>query len=730
MRALRPSALVVLAVASCGSDPPPAAGCETEGSCRPASCLPGEALVGAACIAAGLSSDRRCPPGEIELTDGGCQPPGVTEQGCAPGFVYDGDGGCRAVLPATPCPPGSIAQIGEAACSEVASCGSGSWGDIPVDAGTVYVDAAYSGPISDGSAQNPFRTIGEGYAAALPGAIVAVAGGSYTEDLVIGKPVALWGRCPSMVEIVGSDQAPGAVVVQGGAVGTSLRNMAVTGARIGVMVPAATGVLIERLWVHDTGGRGIDVESSLGAAEVTVRDSLVEGCAEAQVIVLGAVLEMQRTVLRNGSMSAPLVGRGLHATSYGGTSATVTLTGVALLDVREAAIVTDSSDLSADGCLIRDVHPNAQGSFGIGVVVTNDNGPRGRGTITRSTMERARGYGVFARGADVELRDVLIDDTLSGVGPLDPGSALRAERGNGSESQALIQSSTLQDNGGITVVVVGSVLEMTSTIVRRTRVHTDGSVGWGLLVSGTVPGGDPSSATLHGVRAEANPDVGILVTGSDATLDSVHVLDSSGPEGRGLDVEMTPTTQVVGTAIATHMLVERSGEVGAFASGGVLTLQACALDGGEPPSARGIAAQFDAQLIATSVLVERSMGFGVLGWGATVELDSIVVRDSRRDAEGRYGDGVTVAHTGIAPASAVVAASVIDQSHRAAAASFGATLVLADNALTCQSFDLGAEPNQGHAFDVHDDGGNACGCPVADQSCRLASVGLEPPEPP
>src|SRR6185436_10488706 len=112
--------------------------------------------------------------------------------------------GCAADLPAT-CPPGSLAVPGDAACREIAPCGTGTWGDIPVEASTEHVDASYVGGASDGTSAKPWTTIQEAVDAAAPGAIVAVAAGSYAEDVRIdGKALRLWGVCPGEVEVVGS----------------------------------------------------------------------------------------------------------------------------------------------------------------------------------------------------------------------------------------------------------------------------------------------------------------------------------------------------------------------------------------------------------------------------------------------------------------------------------------------------------------------------------------------
>ena len=89
-------------------------------------------------------------PLEIELADGSCARPGIAPDGCAEGFVHDGEYGCEPVLPAERCPPGLMAVPGDTACRPLQTCGTGTWGDIPVDAATQYVDASYSGN-SDGT---------------------------------------------------------------------------------------------------------------------------------------------------------------------------------------------------------------------------------------------------------------------------------------------------------------------------------------------------------------------------------------------------------------------------------------------------------------------------------------------------------------------------------------------------------------------------------------------------
>lgn len=145
-------------------------------------------------------------------------PVGTWPELCGTGFEADPRGGCRAILPAEPCPRGLMAIPGETSCREVADCGAEPWAGIPAEPDTHYVDAAYSGASSDGTVARPWTSIQAAIAAAPPGGSIAIAAGSYVEDLSIRlKPVRLWGRCPGMVEVVSTGGALSAIMIEEGA---------------------------------------------------------------------------------------------------------------------------------------------------------------------------------------------------------------------------------------------------------------------------------------------------------------------------------------------------------------------------------------------------------------------------------------------------------------------------------------------------------------------------------
>ncbi len=109
---------------------------------------------------------------------------------------------------AVTCPEGEV--LDSAGCMPEA-CGVGTWGNLPVDGGTVYVDVTATGA-ADGSAAAPFPTIQAGLdlAAERKGGLVAVAAGTYLEYLTMGSghdAVTLAGRCRELVTVDGSEGA-------------------------------------------------------------------------------------------------------------------------------------------------------------------------------------------------------------------------------------------------------------------------------------------------------------------------------------------------------------------------------------------------------------------------------------------------------------------------------------------------------------------------------------------
>ena len=299
-----------------------------------------------------IGCEVRCPAGELMLEDGSCTPAGIGFDGCSEGFAWDGDRLCEPILPPEECPPGMVAWPGDSACHEVSPCGAGAWGDVQ---GDLYVDAGFGG-MSTGTMAAPFATIGDALAQASNGDTIAIAAGTYNEDVFVTRSVTLQGKCTAEVTISGQTEVE-TILFRNGASDAALRDLSITGPSIGIIVSGAERVVIDRVRVHDTGWRGIDVENVLGPAGAIVSRSLVESVGETGVYVLGGSLDVSETEVR--AVRATQGARGVNAQLDLGLDlgSTLTLSRVYVHDVDETGLRALGSSVQADAVVIRDVQP-------------------------------------------------------------------------------------------------------------------------------------------------------------------------------------------------------------------------------------------------------------------------------------------------------------------------------------------------------------------------------------
>ncbi len=584
------------------------------------------------CAPAGLPPDMPCPPAEWQQEDGTCAAAGVPPDGCGEGFVHDGDRGCEPILPDEPCPSGQLAAVGESKCHEVAPCGSGTWGDIPIEQGTVYVDQGYAGGNSAGTESAPFTTIGEAVSAAKAGAIVAIAAGSYEEDVTItGKPLRLWGRCPAMVELSGTGKELAAAVIFAGANGSEVRDIAITGKPIGLLLSGSTDVLLDRVWVHDTASRGINVEDALGPTSIVVTRSLVERSQQLGVFVAG-------------------------------------------------------SEATVQSCVIRDTLPDATGiGWGIGVQPNSKTGAPSSLTLTTSLIEQSQEFGVFGvfvEGSEATVQSSVIRDTLPDATGSGLGIGVQADPDTGAPSSLTLTTSLVEQSQQFGVAVTGSEATVQSSVIRDTLPDVTG-IGWGISVQANPNTGAPSRLTLTTSLVERSQDVGVVVEGSQATVQSSVIRDTlpdAVGDARGVQVQDDSDTGAPSSVLLRGLLVERSGVAGVFVVDSTASLEGCLL------------------------------------------------RDTAPSASDLFGDGIVVYSEG-APASASLVGTRIEDSARAAVSSFGGEVSITGSVFQCQVFDWAGNPFHEYDYGYHDQGGNICGCPDATESCRIDTATIEPPEP-
>jgi hypothetical protein len=261
---------------------------------------------------------------------------------------------------------------------------------------------------------------------------------------------------------------------------------------------------------------------------------------------------------------------------------------------------------------------------------------RGRAqvTITGSSIEGnlpqadgAFGMGLFAdQGATVAIsKSSFVDNAYYGVAALDPGTQVQARsslirgtkrdnndglgRGINVENAAAAQLEGVAfvANGDESVFVRGGVKDVSRSqitasqlIVRDTVSRKDGSTGGGIAVQGGALLELDGAAIVRARRA------GILLN------------DLLGPDGSPSEANIAHVvvrdTQAAGDGLgsAKGIAIEGAG----VASGGKLTMNACAVSGSE------------------------EFGVAVAGKNSSASITSSVIRNTTQQAEGIYGHGV------------------------------------------------------------------------------------------
>ncbi|MBI2393331.1 MAG: hypothetical protein HYV09_27355 [Deltaproteobacteria bacterium] len=504
-----------------------------------------------------------CPAGELPHVGGGCTKVGVRE--CGEGFTLDEQRGCNAVLPVTACAAGTMAVPGEASCRPIAECGDGKWGEIPVGAGTVYVDAAYTGAASDGTADRPFATIQAGIDAAKVDGLVAVAEGTYREDLRIKRPLRLFGRCPQKVSIEGA--ATFAVDVTTAA---ELHGVSVTGPATAIGIAGAK-VLLDRVRVHDAGDRGVDVEDFGGPTTVTLRDSLIEGSGQIGLYVEGAAVTVERSVVRGtrGRVKGqPTNGVLARAGEVSKAPSTLQVLRSVVDDNTTFGVHVADSVASIDGSVVRATHVSASNPAASGVTIQKlapEAAPEL--TVTRTLIEAHEGVGVDVAGSKATIESVTVRDI---TGTLPGGIFFDGATGT-------VARSTFVDSQGIALLLSSASVELTGLRIERMQADASGRGGSGVMVN--ADRGTPSDVTITGTLIAGVRELGVGVFGSRLTLVDDAILgvgaDPLGNFGDAVGLATTETDSRIDVvdATITRTVVRRAARAALSIFGGTARIR-------------------------------------------------------------------------------------------------------------------------------------------------------------
>ena len=466
----------------------PSAGCTDDPARRPPSDPP---------VDAGDDGDApiKCGAGDA-LVDGACVPAGVPAGGCGDGFVSENHG-CTPVLPPGACGRGTMAVPGERNCRPVAGCGDPPWGDIPVDSGTQYVDGSYRGTDSDGSADRPWTTVQAGIIHAESGGIVAIAEGIYPESPVSGgKPVALWGRCPELVELQSWEQFEALVLDADGA---EVHTLALTSKQsFGLFVAGGLGIVVDRVWIHDTADYGFYIAGFLDETEVTVRGSLVERGTAGLVMTSGKAT-LEETVVRQGVFD-PLLGPG-RGVDIGddpdtGIASQAEIRRSVIEENMESGVVVYGSEVTITDTVIRNTLPAADGRFGHGLAVQSSAAPS-QVTLNTSVIEGNRSIGLSVVGSTLSMSRSVVSATSPQELDRKFGDGIFALQFG--KTELTISESRIADSARAGVANFAATMSIGATVLECNAIQLDGE----------ALGGDYQFEDRGGNACSCGPEAGV-----------------------------------------------------------------------------------------------------------------------------------------------------------------------------------------------------------------------------
>src|SRR5829696_3651138 len=78
-----------------------------------------------------------------------------------------------------------------------------------------------------------------------------------------------------------------------------VRDLAIRGAPLAVAITASDNVLLDRVWIHDSSGPGVDAEDDLGPTNIEITRSLIEGNRAVGIFLVGTQAVIDGTVVRD-----------------------------------------------------------------------------------------------------------------------------------------------------------------------------------------------------------------------------------------------------------------------------------------------------------------------------------------------------------------------------------------------------------------------------------------------
>jgi hypothetical protein len=195
-------------------------------------------------------------------------------------------------------------------------------------------------------------------------------------------------------------------------------------------------------------------------------------------------------------------------------------------------------------------------------------------------FDHVREFGVQVRGVRLDIDGASFRD-VEATAAGEYGRAINIEDrpSSGRRSEATIARVVVERATEVGIFVAGSDALIEHVLVRETRPRaSDGSNGRGIGLEDNTDSGERAHAEVRASVLERNHDVGLFAAGADLLVDAVVVRDTlprqvDSQSGRGIDLEAATDTGQRVFATITRSLIERSRELGVYVNGSEVTLE-------------------------------------------------------------------------------------------------------------------------------------------------------------
>ena len=636
-------------------------------------CAPGLRPMGPACV----PIFDECRDDEVPMLGGGCKRVGVKEcldgwglmgppdwkckpigppRTCLKGWEKVAGGWCEPILPKTKCPVGTMEKIGFSTCQPIGDCGTGTWGNIMADAKTIFVDQNHKGTSGLGTVNQPYLTIEEAMTYASVDANIAVAAGDYEEDLYINRPITIAGRCAQKVSLYFSTSD----TIDIDAKGVKLSSMTISSKMSGIVLWKNSSAVLQGVVVRNCGKEGIlaDVGSHF-----TMRDSLVEGNSGVGIGLLGAIMDLERTVVRDGRPSAlgSVGGAGIVASTKLNTSPKVTIRGCLFDNNRRHGISLWGAEATLERTVIVDTQPQALDQVaGVGIQAAREDKISSSLTMRDCFVGRNRQLGIGVWGSKATVERTVVRDTHEQASDKVAGAGIAVMflSNQSHPSDVTVRDSLVVGNRVAGILLESSKATVERTVVRDTRERAlDNTLGFGIEAWIQAGQSRPAEVTVRDSLITGNRYMGLGLFSSKATVERTVVRDtreqaSDKHYGGGIQASIQnshtqPSELTVGDSLVTGnrsfgILVESSKAT--IERSVVRDTRGSALDDNH---GMGIQASvrfgnnLPSELTVRDSLVSRNRSTGVLLESSKAIMERTVVRDTGEQAsDGMFGTGI------------------------------------------------------------------------------------------